>query len=65
MLCKAIVGVNESERNNKQHIFLTVTLYTSFELCGHTDDITHTTNYAYEPEKLEQNMLDKKKLLNK
>lgn len=43
----AIVGVNESERHNIQTIFVTVTLYTSFEQCGLTDDIDHTTNYAY------------------
>ena len=43
----AIVGVNESERHNIQTIYVTVTLYTSFEQCGQTDDISHTTNYAY------------------
>lgn len=42
----AIVGVNESERHNIQTIYVTVTLYTDFDQCAQTDDITHTTNYS-------------------
>lgn len=46
VLVQAIIGVNSGERKKKQNLVVNVVLFTSVELCGRTDSIDHTINYA-------------------
>ncbi|MBN1355357.1 dihydroneopterin aldolase [bacterium] len=42
---RAIIGVNEWERNKKQDVILNLVLYTDMTQTGETDSIEHTVNY--------------------
>ena len=45
LLLRAIIGINEEERRNRQDVLINVTLYTDVQAAGVTDDISDAVNY--------------------
>jgi FolB domain-containing protein len=41
-----IIGINPSERVNKQEIIINLVLFTDIKQCAETDNIDFTTDYA-------------------
>lgn len=45
LLLRAIIGVNDEERYNKQDVVVNITLYTDHTAAAVSDDIADTVNY--------------------
>jgi FolB domain-containing protein len=45
LLLRAIVGINEEERRNRQDVLINITLYADTRLAGVSDDIDDAVNY--------------------
>ncbi len=45
LLVRAIIGINDDEREKKQDVLINVVLWTDLEKAGRTDDLEDTVNY--------------------
>lgn len=45
LLVRAIIGINDEERVNRQDVIINITLYADVRLAAETDDIVHAVNY--------------------
>ncbi len=45
LLIRAIIGVNDDERENRQDVVINITMYTDTRAAGRSDDIEDTINY--------------------
>ena len=45
LLLRAVIGIEEWERRDKQDVLIDLTLFTSLEAAGRLDDVDESTNY--------------------
>ena len=45
LLLRAIIGINEEERRNRQDVLINITLYTDVQAARVSDDISDAVNY--------------------
>jgi FolB domain-containing protein len=45
LLLRAVIGIEEWERRDKQDILINLTLFTNLEAAGRGDDVDESTNY--------------------
>ena len=45
LLLRAIIGINDDERINRQDVIINITMFTDASRAGQTDDIGDTVNY--------------------
>ncbi|MCH7662677.1 MAG: dihydroneopterin aldolase [Chloroflexi bacterium] len=52
LLVRAIIGINDWERKNKQDILINITLFAELQKAGETDDINDAPNYRTAAKKI-------------
>ncbi len=45
LLLRAIIGINEDERRNRQDVLINITLFANTETAGRSDKVEDTVNY--------------------